>query len=99
MVEKMRGFSTMNKIRKMILKNTIRRYRYRRLVEDLAVLAVGLGVGSGLMYLCDPDRGLKRRKRLSGEASRMLQRSETTIAKHGKEVASRVRDMVAKAAA
>jgi len=89
----------MNKIRKIIFKNAIRRQMYQRLAEDLTLLAVGLGVGGGLMYLCDPDRGLKRRRRLTGEATRMLHRSETTIAKHGKEVASRVRDAVARAAA
>lgn len=89
----------MNRIKQRIFKAAIRRYVYWRLAEDLTVLAVGIGIGGGLMYLCDPDRGLKRRRRLTGEATKMLQRSETTIAKHGKEAASRVREMVAKAAA
>ncbi len=82
-----------------ILKAAIRHYAYWRMGEDIAVLAAGIGLGAGLMYLCDPDRGRARRSRMIGEATGLLHHGEITIAKHGKDLANRMRGLAARAAA
>lgn len=74
------------------------RHTTARAGEDLLALAAGLGLGAGLMYLCDPDRGRSRRSLLRGEASGILHRGEDRIEKHGKDLFNRVRGLAVKVA-
>jgi len=74
------------------------RHTVARVGEDLLALTAGLGLGAGLMYLCDPDRGRSRRSQLKGEASGILHRGEDRIEKHGKDLFNRVRGFAVKVA-
>lgn len=74
------------------------RHTATRLGEDVLALTAGLGLGAGLMYLCDPDRGRGRRSQLKGEASGLLHRGEDQIEKHGKDLFNRVRGFAVKVA-
>ena len=74
------------------------RHTTARAGEDLLALAAGLGLGAGLMYLCDPDRGRSRRSKLKGEASGLLHRGEGRVEKHGKDLLNRVRGFAVKVA-
>jgi len=69
---------------------------FRRVAEDIAALAAGLGAGAGLMYLCDPDRGRARRNRVARASG--LRREEPTLAKRGMVLLGRARGVVSEAA-
>jgi len=70
----------------------------RRIGEDLLALTAGVGLGAGLMYLCDPDRGRSRRSQLMGEATGILHRGEDTLEKRGKDLLNRVHGLAVKVA-
>jgi len=70
----------------------------RRVGEDILALTAGVGVGAGLMYLCDPDRGRSRRSRLVGEATGLLHRREHRLEKRGKDLMNRLRGIAVKVA-
>jgi len=50
---------------------------------------IGLGVGAGLMYVLDPDRGRRRRSRLGEKATRAFSRSGGAVSKAMKGVGER----------
>lgn len=50
---------------------------------------IGLGVGAGLMYVLDPDRGRRRRSRLGERATRAFSRSGGAVSKVVKGVGQR----------
>lgn len=70
----------------------------RRIGEDFLALTAGLGLGAGLMYLCDPDRGRGRRSQLIAEASGILHRRENRLEKRGKYFFNRLRGLAVKVA-
>jgi len=70
----------------------------RRVGEDLLALTAGVGLGAGLMYLCDPDRGRSRRSQLMSEATGILHRSEDNLAKRGKDLLNRVQGLAVRVA-
>jgi len=70
----------------------------RRLGEDLLALTAGVGLGAGLMYVLDPDRGRSRRSQLMGEATGMLHRGEDTLQKRGKDLLNRVQGFTVRVA-
>lgn len=74
------------------------RHNAARVGEDLLALTAGVGLGAGLMYLCDPDRGRSRRSQLRGEAAGLLHRGEDRVEKRGKDLFNRVRGFAVKVA-
>jgi len=70
----------------------------RRIGEDLLALTAGVGVGAGLMYFCDPDRGRSRRSQLMGEATGILHRGEDNLEKRGKDLMNRVHGLAVRVA-
>jgi hypothetical protein len=82
------------------LKNLVRHDGFwRRLGESTLALTAGAGVGAGLMYLCDPNRGHSRRRGLMGEASELLHRDAKKLEKGGKHLFRRLRGVVTEAEA
>jgi len=61
-----------------------------RVGEDILALAAGAGLGAGLMYLFDPNRGHSRRARLVGEAKGLLHRGESRAQKRGRDLLNRI---------
>jgi hypothetical protein len=61
----------------------------RQMTEDILALTAGLGAGAGLMYLCDPDRGRRRRNRLMGGATGLLHRDTGSWMDRGKHLAGK----------
>jgi hypothetical protein len=64
--------------------------------KAILALTAGLGLGAGVMYLWDPDRGRNRRNRLIGEASGLLHRDEVRLEKFGKDLLNRMRGFLVK---
>ena len=71
----------------------------RRAAGKLATLAAGAGVGAGLMYLCDPNRGRARRRKLTDQASGVLRHDEHWMRKRSKDLMNRMQGVVSEASA
>ncbi len=56
----------------------------------------GLGLGAGLMYLLDPDRGRRRRARVRDRISSRAGESESFLGKTSRDFANRTRGLVAR---
>ncbi|HET6342246.1 MAG TPA: BON domain-containing protein, partial [Gemmatimonadota bacterium] len=57
----------------------------------------GLGLGAGLMYLLDPDRGRRRRALVRDQLSSRIGNSEAFLGKTVRDSANRSRGLVARA--
>jgi osmotically-inducible protein OsmY len=57
----------------------------------------GIGLGAGLMYLLDPDRGRRRRARLCDQAVHTWHRTNRGTVSLARDVGNRARGLVAKA--
>jgi len=68
-----------------------RQHVSRRVGEDVLALAAGAGLGAGLMYFFDPNRGRSRRSRLIGEANGLLHHGENGLEKRGKDLLNRIK--------
>ncbi len=53
-------------------------------------LLLGLGVGAGLMYLLDPDRGRRRRAQIRDEAAHLMNIAETAFGKASRDLNNRL---------
>ena len=54
-------------------------------------ILTGIGLGAGLMYLWDPDRGQRRRNAIRDEACRILDKTDEAIAQAGQNLRHRAR--------
>ena len=61
--------------------------------NPLSWLVMGLGVGAGAMYLCDPDRGAGRRSQLRGRATRAVHDLEDLVSKAGRDARNRAQGL------
>ena len=61
------------------------------------VLITGLGIGGGLMYLFDPDRGKRRRTLIKDKASSTVLEVEDAISKASRDLSNRTRGFLAEA--
>jgi uncharacterized membrane protein len=52
-------------------------------------LLIGLGVGAGLMYLLDPDRGRRRRAQIRDEANHLINVADKAIGKVSRDLNNR----------
>ena len=59
----------------------------------------GVGLGAGLMYVLDPDRGRRRRALLRDRASHTVGEALDALGKNGRDVRNRARGFVAEAGA
>lgn len=64
--------------------------------KGLAVIS-GIGMGTGLMYLFDPDRGKRRRAHMRDKAVHGLSKTSDVIEKTARDVGNRARGIVAEA--
>ena len=55
----------------------------------------GIGLGAGLMYLLDPDRGNRRRARLRDTAARTIHQTGDAISTTSRDISNRTRGVVA----
>jgi hypothetical protein len=60
----------------------------------LVVGMAGVALGAALMYLFDPELGMRRRARLSEEAERLARRSGEAMDGASRDVVSRARGLV-----
>lgn len=60
----------------------------------ISALAGGLGLGAGLMYLLDPDRGQKRRNRAKDKATHLSKKTGRKLAATCRDLAHRTRGAV-----
>ncbi|HWN98963.1 MAG TPA: SRPBCC family protein [Blastocatellia bacterium] len=56
-----------------------------------------LGIGAGLMYLFDPDRGNRRRSRVRNKIQRVANKTDDAIGKTSRDLANRLSGIVAEA--
>jgi hypothetical protein len=59
------------------------------------MLVGGVGVGAGLMYVCDPEKGRRRRALLRDRTSSILREARVNVGKKSRDVRNRVRGLVA----
>jgi uncharacterized membrane protein len=59
------------------------------------ILFTGLGLGAGLMYLFDPDRGRRRRARLRDAAVHLVNAADDAIGKTARDLSNRASGFVA----
>ena len=57
----------------------------------------GLGIGAGLMYLFDPDRGKRRRAKVRDKARHLANKTDDVIGKTSRDLANRVTGIVSEA--
>ena len=57
----------------------------------------GIGLGAGLMYALDPDRGKRRRARLRDKAAHAMNRASDDLSKASRDMSNRARGLVAEA--
>lgn len=63
------------------------------------LLAGGAGLGAGLMYVLDPERGRRRRAALRDHATHVIHVAPATLDKKARHLAHRARGLAAKAGA
>jgi uncharacterized membrane protein len=68
-------------------------------MTDRISLIAGAGLGAGLMYLLDPDRGRRRRALARDKAIHLLHRSDDAVSATARDVSNRLRGVVAEARA
>jgi hypothetical protein len=59
------------------------------------LLVGGVGLGAGLMYACDPEKGKRRRALLRDQTSSILRETWVNIGKKSRDVRNRTRGLVA----
>jgi hypothetical protein len=62
-------------------------------MNKAAIVLTGVGVGAGLMYILDPDRGRRRRALARDKAASTWNRSEKYVGKVGRDLANRSRGL------
>jgi uncharacterized membrane protein len=72
----------------------VRLYTRRKRSRELPLLA-GAGLGAGLMYLVDPDRGARRRALVRDKSVHALHRIGDVIEKGSRDLGFRIRGLVA----
>src|ERR1041385_3242642 len=65
--------------------------------DTTATLLWGLGVGAGLMYLFDPDRGKRRRALVRDKAQALTRRLQKTVDKTSRDLRNRVQGLALEA--
>lgn len=58
-------------------------------------LITSLGLGAGMMYLLDPERGNRRRKLLSDQVNSLLSQSDNAVSKTSRDLSNRVQGLMA----
>jgi hypothetical protein len=66
--------------------------------NNILALTAGVGLGAGLMYLFDPNRGRRRRRKLMDQLTSVVHHDAGTLEKQGKNLFNRVRGLAARAA-
>jgi uncharacterized membrane protein len=61
------------------------------------ILCAGLGLGAGLMYFLDPDRGRRRRAMARDRAAHLVNTADDAIGKTSRDVRNRMSGLVAEA--
>ncbi|WP_437878488.1 SRPBCC family protein [Sorangium sp. So ce513] len=80
-----------------VLRSVLPRRRHG--LDDAAAIAAALGVGAGLMYTLDPDRGARRRAGARDKAVSLAHRTGTLIDKGARDLRHRSRGALADAKA
>jgi hypothetical protein len=62
-------------------------------MNKTGMLLTGMGIGAGLMYILDPDRGRRRRALARDKAVRTWNRSERYVGKVSRDLANRTRGL------
>ena len=62
-------------------------------MNNTGMLLTGIGIGAGLMYILDPDRGRRRRALARDKAVKTWNRSERYLEKVGRDLANRTRGL------
>ena len=63
-------------------------------MNKAAIVLTGVGVGAGLMYILDPDRGRRRRALARDKATSTWNRSEKYVGTMSRDLANRSRGLV-----
>lgn len=66
-------------------------------MNNKQILCAGLGVGAGLMYFLDPDRGRRRRALVRDTATHLVNVADDAIGKTSRDVSNRVSGLMAEA--
>jgi len=60
-------------------------------MKGLFAILAGLGVGAGLMYLLDPDRGNRRRALIRDKVVRLNRQTHEAVSGRAKDVSNRAK--------
>lgn len=66
-------------------------------MNKVKILIGGLGLGAGLMYLLDPDRGKRRRADVGNKVRHLVNKTDDAIGKTSRDLANRFSGVVAEA--
>lgn len=64
-------------------------------MNKVTALIGGLGLGAGLMYMLDPDRGKRRRADVGNKVRHLANKTDDAIGKTSRDFANRVSGIVA----
>ena len=62
-------------------------------MRALTILA-GIGIGAGLMYLLDPDRGNRRRALIRDKMVKLNRQTQETVTGYAKDMQNRAKGML-----
>ena len=66
----------------------------RNYMKGVIAALAGLGLGAGLMYLLDPDRGNRRRALIRDKMTRLNRQTQETISGRAKDISNRAKGLL-----
>jgi hypothetical protein len=82
-------------MKRLILLGIKKRVQHGLQLSPALLVVSGIGLGAGLMYLLDPDRGGRRRARVRDTLARAISRTGCAIGNTSRDISNRARGLAA----